>query len=168
MEHIEYIDPADIPRFAKLGIVANMHFRHAIFYVDDAINYLGKEREKYCFNWRSIYETGAVMGTGSDYPVVHFNPMLGVHAGVTRTRDDGYPEGGWLPEQRMTLPEVLKIYTYGSACALNRDHDLGTLEAGKLADIIVLDRDLFHVSTHEILETKPVMTMVNGKIVYEA
>lgn len=168
MEHIEYINPADIPRFSKLGVVANMHFRHSIFYIDKAIEYLGEEREKHCFNWRSIYKTGAIMGTGSDFPVVHFNPMLGIHAGITRTRDDGYPEGGWLPEQKMTLSEILKIYTYGSACALNRDNDLGTLEAGKLADIVVLDRNLFNVATSEILETKPVMTMVDGKVVFSS
>lgn len=167
MEHLEYMDPADIPRFAELGIVANMHFRHSIFYIDDAITYLGEEREKHCFNWRSMYDTGAVMGTGSDYPVVHFNPMLGIHAGITRTRDDGYPKGGWLPEQKLVLSEVLKIYTFGGACALNRDKELGTLEKGKYADVTVIDRNLFEAKTSEILDAKPIMTMVDGKIVYD-
>ena len=118
-------------------------------------------------NWRSILDTGAIIGTGSDYPVSYFNPMLGIHAGVTRTQDDGHPEGGWIPEQRITLAECIRAYTYGSACIFNRESELGTLEKGKLADITVLDRNLFEIPTHEILETKPVMTMTGGKIVFE-
>lgn len=167
MEHIENINPADIPRFAQLGVIASMQLRHAIFYVDDAIKYVGPERVKYCFNWRSILDTGAIIGTGSDYPVSYFNPMLGIHAGVTRTQDDGHPEGGWIPEQRITLAECIRAYTYGSACIFNRESELGTLEKGKLADVTVLDRNLFEIPTHEILETKPVMTMTGGKIVFE-
>ena len=168
MEHIEYINPADIPRFAELGIVADMHPRHLTFYIDNALAYLGEEREKYTWVFRDILDTGAIIGTGSDFPVVHFNPMLGVYAGITRALDNGYPEGGWHPEQKLTLPEILKIYTIGSACAINRDSDLGTLEPGKLADIVVLDRNLFDVDASEILDTKPIMTMVDGKIVYNA
>ena len=167
MEHIEYIDPDDIPRFARLGIVANMHFRHCTFYIDEAVKYLGKVREKYCFNWKSILETGATIGTGSDFPVVGLDPMQGVYAGVTRCRDDGYPDGGWLPEQRLSLSEVLRAYTYGGACALNRDRELGTLEAGKLADITALDRNIFDVTPGELLETETLMTILDGKIVYK-
>ncbi|MDO4869726.1 MAG: amidohydrolase [Bacillota bacterium] len=169
MEHIEYINPADIPRFAELGVVANMHFVHCTYYVDDAIKYLGPEREKYCFNWRAIKDTGAIIGTGTDFPVVlDFNPMIGVFQAITRRRTDGYPEGGWLPEQCLTLAEALQIYTYGGAQALNRDDDLGTLEAGKLADLVVLDQNLFDIEDPmDILNVKPVMTMVGGEVVYE-
>ncbi|MFA6856550.1 MAG: amidohydrolase family protein, partial [Treponema sp.] len=81
--------------------------------------------------------------------------------------EDGHPKGGWFPKQRITLAEALRTYTYGSACALNRDNDLGTLDAGKLADITVLDRNLFAVPEDDILNMKPVMTMVDGKIVFE-
>lgn len=167
MEHIEYIDPEDIPRLEKLGIVANMHFRHCTFYIDEAVKYLGKEREKHCFNWRSILDTGATIGTGSDFPVVGLDPMQGVYAGVTRCRADGYPEGGWLPEQCLSLSEVLRAYTYGGACALNRDRELGTLESGKLADITVLDRNIFSTTAEELLETEVIMTMLDGRIVYK-
>lgn len=167
MEHIEYIAPDDIPRFAELGIVANMHFKHCTYYVDDALGYLGKEREKHCFNWRSIKDTGAMMGTGTDFPVVlDFSPMSGIYTAITRCREDGYPEGGWLPEQCLTLPEALKIYTVGGAEALNREKDLGTLENGKIADITVLERNIFDLEPREILAVKPVMTMVDGKIVF--
>jgi predicted amidohydrolase YtcJ len=166
MEHLEYADPADIPRFQKLGIIANMHFRHAVFYIDEAKKYLG-DRESHCFSWRTFYDSGAKMATGSDCPVVPFNPMLGIFSGLTRTLDNGYPEGGWLPEQKMKLHEILKIYTAGGAYALNRNGDLGTLEPGKLADITVLDKNLFSITPAEILNVKPVLTMVDGKIVFE-
>ena len=169
MEHIEYIHPADIPRFAELGVVANMHFKHCAYYVDDAVKYLGPERERYCFNWRSIKDAGAIIGTGTDFPVVlNFNPMAGIYTAVTRCQENGHPRGGWLPEQRLTLAEAIRIYTYGGAQALNRDEDLGTLEAGKLADITVLEKNPFEMEPKELLDIKPVMTMINGKIVFEA
>lgn len=168
MEHIEYINPSDIPRFAELGIVADMQFDHAVYYVDDAVRFLGEERLPYCFNWRSIKDTGAIMGTGTDFPVVlNVSPMLGLYTAVTRKRGDGYPEGGWLPEQCLTLSEAVKVYTAGSAAAINREKDLGTLEVGKLADITVLERNIFDVGRDEIKDVLPVMTMVNGEIVYK-
>lgn len=167
MEHIEYINPADIPRFAELGIVADMHPRHLMFYIDDAIEYLGEEREKYTWVFRELLKTGALIGTGSDFPVVNFNPMLGIYTGVTRAKDNGMPEGGWHPEQKLMMHEILKMYTIGSACAINRDKELGTLEKGKLADVVVLDRNLFEIDAKEILQVKPVLTMMDGEIVYK-
>ena len=166
MEHLEYVDDEDLPRFAKLGIIADMQGRHITFYVDEARRIVGEEREKIAFRWRDLYNCGTIIGTGTDYPVIHFSPFPGIYAAITRQLENGYPEGGWTPKQRMTLPEMLKITTIGSACAINRENDLGTLEPGKLADIIVLDRNFFDVDVSEILETRPVMTMVDGKIVY--
>ena len=93
--------------------------------------------------------------------------MLGIHAAVTRSDDQGHPEGGWHPEQKLTLAEILKIYTIGSAMALNIEADTGTLEKGKSADITVLDRNIFEVPDKEILDIKPVMTMTAGEIVFE-
>lgn len=167
MEHIENINPSDIPRFAELGIVADMHPRHLMFYIDDAIDYLGAEREKYTWAFRDILDTGAIIGTGSDFPVVHFNPMLGIYTGVTRAKDNGTPDAGWNPEQKLKMHEVLKMYTIGSACAINREEELGTLEKGKLADIVVLDQNLFDIDPLRILDVKPVMTMMDGEIVYK-
>lgn len=166
IEHIEYCDPADVPRFGKLGVVADMHPRHMIFYIDGVIDYLGEEREKHTWLIRDIMDAGGVIGTGSDYPVVDFDPMLGIHAAITRTDDNGHPEGGWHPEQKLTLPEILRIYTVGSAMAMNIEKETGTLEEGKSADITVLDRNIFKAGKREILDIKPVMTMTAGKIVY--
>jgi predicted amidohydrolase YtcJ len=167
MEHLEYVQDEDIPRFAQLGVVADMQGRHITFYVDEGARIMGEKRSKLAFRWRDIYSTGAIIGTGTDYPVIHFSPFPGIYAAMTRKLENGYPEGGWLPEQCMTLSEMLKICTLSSACALNRDDDLGSLERGKLADITVLDRNLFKVPTEEILDTMPVMTMVDGQVVFE-
>lgn len=167
IEHIEYCDPADVPRFGKLGVVADMHPRHLTFYIDNAMDYLGKEREAHTWLFRDVLDSGGIIGTGSDYPVVHFNPMLGIHAAVTRANDSGHPAGGWHPEQKLSMAEILKIYTIGSAMALNIEQDTGTLEAGKSADITVLDRNIFTVRSREILDIKPVMTMTAGNIVYQ-
>ena len=166
IEHIEYCDPSDVPRFGKLGVVADMHPRHMIFYIDDAIDFLGEEREKHTWLIRDIMDAGGVIGTGSDYPVVDFDPMLGIHAAITRTDDKGHPEGGWHPEQKLTLPEILRIYTVGSAMSMNIEKETGTLEKGKSADITVLDRNIFKAGEREILDIEPVMTMTAGKIVY--
>lgn len=167
MEHLEYIDDEDLPRFAKLGIIADMQGRHITFYVDEARRIMGEDREKIAFRWRDLYDKGTIIGTGTDYPVIHFSPFPGIYAAITRRLENGYPEGGWTPKQCMTLPEMLKITTLGSAYAINREADLGSLEPGKLADIIVLDRNWFNVPVEEILETMPVMTMVGGKVVFE-
>ncbi|MDO4869976.1 MAG: amidohydrolase [Bacillota bacterium] len=167
IEHVEYCDPADVPRFAELGVVANMHLGHSVFYIDNAIDYLGTERVDHCFQWRNIKDTGAVMGTGSDFPVINFNPLPGIHAGVTRSRVDGYPDGGWMPDQKLTLPEALKMYTLGSAMAMNIEDKVGTLEEGKLADIVVLDRNIFDIAFSELPEVKPEITIVDGKKVYQ-
>ena len=145
-----------------------MQLRHCIFYVDDAVDYLGEDRIHNCFRWRDIMNTGAVMATGSDYPVVHYNPMPGIFAGLERTQDDGHPEGGWLPDQKVTLPEALKMYTCGSAQALDIEELTGTLEAGKSADIVVMNRNLFDSTSVQIRESRPIMTICAGKTVYEA
>ena len=145
-----------------------MHPRHLTFYIDNALDYLGKEREAHTWLMRDILNAGGIIGTGSDYPVVNFNPMLGIYAAVARADDNGHPAGGWHPEQKLTLPEILKIYTIGSAIAMNIEQDTGTLEPEKSADITVLDTDIFHISDRDLLNVKPVMTMTAGTIVYEA
>jgi predicted amidohydrolase YtcJ len=165
MEHLEYVRDEDVPRFAELNVVCDMQGRHITFYVDEGGKIMGP-RAELAFRWRDILDAGTIIGTGSDYPVVSFSPARCIYAAVTRQHEDGHPKGGWFPKQRITLAEALRTYTYGSACALNRDKDLGTLDPGKLADITVLDRNLFTVPEDDILNMKPVMTMVDGKIVF--
>ena len=128
---------------------------------------MGPEKIKKAFRWRDLLDSGAIIGTGSDYCVVHFSPARCIYAAVTRKVEDGHPEGGWLPEQCVTLAEALRSDTYGAACAVNREKELGTLQEGMLADIVVLDRNLFAVPEEEYLKMMPVMTMVDGKVVFE-
>lgn len=167
IEHLEYIDDDDLEKIGQLNLVAAMQGRHITFYVDDdAKNIVGPEREKLAFRWRDVLDVGGTIGSGSDFSVVHFSPFRGIYAAVTRCVEDGHPEGGWLPEQCVTLPEALTAYTYGAAAALNREHEIGSLEVGKYADICVLDHDLFSIPPKEILNTMPEMTMVGGNIVF--
>lgn len=167
MEHLEYVRDEDIPRFAELNVVAGMQGRHITFYVDDGEPIMGPEKIKKAFRWKDLLDNGTIIGTGSDFAVVHFNPALCIYAAVTRKAEDGHPDGGWLPEQCVSLAQILTAYTYGAACAVNRENDIGTLKEGMLADIVVLDRNLFDVSEDEYLDMMPVMTMVDGKIVFE-
>lgn len=171
MEHLDFILDDDIPRFKELNVVCAMQGLHIGFYLNENkskyVMGLGQERIKKALRWRTVLNSGAVIANGSDYPVVSFNPALSIYTAVTRQTRNGYPEGGFLPEQRVTLAEILKSYTYGAAFALNREKELGTLEAGKLADITVLDRNLFAVSPKDYLDMMPVMTMVDGNIVFK-
>ncbi len=108
------------------------------------------------------------LSLGSDFPVVGLEPMCEIYGAITRQTFDGKPEGGWYPEQRIKLAEALKAYTWGSAYVEGCEQDFGTLEKGMLADIVVLDKNLFTVEPKDILETKVVMTIMDGEIVYEA
>ncbi len=167
--HIECIHPEDIPRFRELEVIADIHPAHCTLGCDTAADNVypkkvGPEREKYCFNYRSLWESGARLAAGSDSPAVIYNPMLGVYRGVTRRFGNDQPKDGWIPEQRLPLPVVLKAYTIGSAYLDYREEETGTLEAGKQADIIVLDQNLFGIDPSDILKTKVELTMVDGKI----
>ena len=115
---------------------------------------------------RSLLNAGAKMAFGTDYPVVDFNPYPSLHAAVTRNFADGSPSSP-NPEQRITLYEALIAYTLGSADVYSRAHELGSLEEGKLADIIAVDRNLFAVPEQDICDAKTIMTMIDGRIVYK-
>lgn len=167
MEHLEYVRDEDVRRFKELNVVAGMQGRHITFYVDEGIKIMGPKKIKTAFRWRDLLDAGTIIGTGSDYPVVSFSPARCIYAAVTRQHEDGHPAGGWIPEQKISLAEALRSYTYGAACAVNRENDIGTLENGKLADITVLDRNLFDVPADEYLNMMPVMTMLDGKIVFK-
>ncbi len=176
-EHLETVQPEDIPRFKKLGISGCMQPWHMLFDLEggdkgnglygDKEAAVGSKRAKFSWPMRDLLDAGMILSLGSDFPVVGIEPMCEIYGAVTRQTFDGKPEGGWYPEQRITMAETLKAYTWGSAYIEGCDEDLGTLEAGKLADIIILDKNLFEIEPPEILGTKVVTTIMDGKIVYE-
>lgn len=171
VEHIETISAQDIPRFGKQGVIASFQPLHA--YPDDdtlgiwARN-VGKERAQRAWVWHSIEATGGVLAFGSDWPVVTLNPWQGVQNALTRQTREGAPAGGFVPQERISLEEAIKGYTLGAAFAGHREKTEGSLEAGKLADLILLSQDLFKIEPTQIANTEVMFTMVGGKVVYQS
>jgi predicted amidohydrolase YtcJ len=168
IEHAQHLRAQDFARFGKLGIVASMQPYHAI---DDgrwAEKRLGNERVRWSYAWRSMLDAGAPLAFGSDWPVAPLDPILGIYAAVTRATLDGkYPEG-WFPEQRLTVGEALRAYTQGSAYAAFQENEKGSIAPGKLGDVVVISDDLFAIPPAKIKDARVVMTIVGGKIVYQA
>jgi predicted amidohydrolase YtcJ len=168
IEHAQHLTPADIPRFAALGVIASMQPYHAI---DDgrwAEKAIGAERAKTTYAFRSLLDAGATLAFGSDWPVAPAVPLMGLYAALTRrTLDDRHPEG-WVPSQKITLDEALAAYTRDAAYAAFAERDLGTLEPGKLADLVLVDRDLGRIPPPAIRDAKVLLTVVGGKVVFEA
>ncbi len=168
IEHAQHIAPVDIPRFAKLGVIASMQPYHAI---DDgrwADRVIGAERAKTTYAFRSLLDSGAVVSFGSDWFVAPPTPLEGIYAAVTRrTLDDRNPDG-WVPEQKVTVEQALRCYTMHGAYASFEEELKGSLEVGKLADFVVLERDLFEIDPAEIRNVKVLRTIVGGKTVFEA
>ncbi len=170
IEHIETVDAADIPRFAALGVVASMQPYHADpepAQLDLYTARIGTDRASRGWPWNSVRRGGGRLAFGSDWPVVSFNPFLGLNSAVNRTTRDGRPVGGWLPHERLSLADALTGYTSGSAWAAHEDALKGTLEVGMLADVVVLDRDLFASPPHEMVSTSVQATIVGGRLVYD-
>lgn len=169
IEHIESCRPEDIDRFSKLGVVASMQPIHSVLNVEGYPVLLGEKWVPYMWPVKSLLDAGAIVAMGTDAPVWNLNPMEGLYAAVTRQQPwDGAPEGGFVPDQRITLAQAIQAYTYGSAVVENFDHRIGTLAEGKLADIVVMDRNLFEATPNEILEAKPVYTFIDGEVAFEA
>ncbi len=166
IEHIETINPHDIERFGKIGVVAAMQPEHLPADYNDQKLRLGEERWQQGWRWKDIMNAGGHVCLGSDAPVSPANPFRGIYFAHTRKNYDGTPAGINGDNQKMTIAEALKGYTIEGAYALCREKETGTLEAGKLADVVVVDRDLFAIPPEEILDAKAIMTMVDGKIVY--
>lgn len=168
LEHLENFQVEDIERLARLHVLPSVQPPHALIDPEGVERDLGVERVKDMWPFRRLIDAGCTLAFGTDSPVVDINPFHGIYNAVTRqsafTKE---PEGGWLPTEKITLAEALSSYTYGSACAASRTDKLGTLSVGKLADICVLDRNLFEKEPEEILQAKVIMTMMDGKIVYE-
>ena len=171
IEHIETISAQDIPRFGKLGVVASFQPLHA--YPDDdtlkiwARN-VGPERAQRAWVWRGIESTGGLLAFGSDWPVVTLNPWPGVQNAVTRQTTEGDPPEGFVPRERISLEDAIKAYTLGAALAGRREKTEGSIEPGKLADLIVLSQDLFKIPPTEIVKTEVLLTFVGGKVVYQS
>ena len=167
IEHAQHIAPADIPRFAQLGVIASMQPYHAI---DDgrwAETVIGPERAKGTYAFRSLLDAGTTLAFGSDWFVAPASPLLGIYAAVTRrTLDDAHPDG-WVPEQKISVEEALRAYTSGAARAGFQEKDLGTIAPGMLADLVLVDRDLTRVPPATIRDAKVMLTMVGGRIVYD-
>jgi len=163
IEHVQLLHPDDVGRLAVLGVVASMQPIHATQDSEMADRYWG-ERCAAAYAWRSLLEAGTMLAFGSDCPVEDLNPFLGIHAAVTRRRTDGFPgPEGWYPEQRLTVEEAVRAYTLGAACAAGLEDRLGSLAPGKLADLVVLDRDVFTCDPMAIAETRVVATMIGGR-----
>ena len=165
IEHIETMHPDDIPRFRELGVVASMQGEHLPLEMNEKVARLGEERCRYEWPFRSLADAGAVLAFGTDFPVVYYNQFKGIYAAVARKNYDGTTAGVDNGEN-LTLPEALRANTIGSAIVYGRDDEIGTLEAGKLADVIVLDRNLFTADVEEIKDAEVALTVMDGNVVY--
>lgn len=165
IEHIEHIHPQDVPRWKELGVIASMQPYHLTLDANEKIARIGEERCRYEWPFQSLLENGAKLAFGTDFPVIGLNPFVNIYAAITRCDDAGNPTGV-NPQEKISLAQTLKAYTAGSAEVYDRADDLGTLEKGKLADIAVIDGNLFARTAEEIKDSKIYMTIFDGKIVY--
>jgi predicted amidohydrolase YtcJ/ABC-type multidrug transport system permease subunit len=169
IEHAQILDAAEIPRFSRLGVIASMQPTHATSDMPWAAARIGDSRvEEGAYVWRKLRASGAVIASGSDFPVEEANPMLGIYAAVTRQDLAGSPGGGWTPGQRMMRDEALASFTKDAAYAAHAEQLSGSIEAGKLADLVVLSADIMQAPPREIPTTTVRMTIVGGEIVFES
>jgi predicted amidohydrolase YtcJ len=171
IEHIETIAAADIPRFGKLGVIASMQPLHS--YPDaDTLDVwarnIGPDRASRAWAWKSIADGGGRLAFGSDWPVVTLNPWEGIQTALTRQTAEGTPPKGFVPEQRLTVAQAVDGYTLGAALAGRREKMEGSLEVGKLADLIIISQNIFDINPHKIGATKVAATIVGGRLVHQA
>lgn len=168
VEHVQHLRPADYPRFKELNVVASMQPYHVI---DDgrwAEGRIGAKRCASSYAYRSLLDAGARLAFGSDWPVAPLDPFLGIDAAVNRRTLDGKHPNGWFPEQRITVAEAVESYTLGSAFGATQEKDRGSLAVGKLADFVVLSRDVFDPKERDrIGDARAAMTVVGGRVVFE-
>jgi predicted amidohydrolase YtcJ len=167
IEHAQHLIPSDIPRFASLHVIASMQPYQCI---DDgrwAEKRIGPERLKTTHAYRSLLDAGAVLAFGSDWPVAPMVPLMGIYAAATRRTLDGKHPNGWVPEQKITVAEAVHAFTVGSAFAEGEESIKGSIAPGKLADLVVLSEDIFHVNPVEIENTRVETTIFDGKVIYQ-
>lgn len=171
IEHVEMVTDSDIERFGQLDLIPSVQPEHlGLMPTWEGEEYrvnIGEERAGRTWPFRSLLESAGVLAIGSDCPVVDNNPFYAIHRGVTRLHDDGLPEGGWNPTQKLTVADILRGYTLGSAYGIGREDELGTLEEGKFADIAVIDRNLFEAEPEDIRSANVDMTIMDGEVIFE-
>jgi predicted amidohydrolase YtcJ len=166
IEHAQHLQPADIPRFAELGVIASVQPYHAI---DDgrwADRRIGPERARTSYAFRALLDSGAVLACGSDWHVAPMDPLIGIYAAATRATLDGKRPGGWVPEQRITVEEALRGYTLGGAYASFDEQVKGSIEPGKLADFAVLSLDILEAPPADIAHARVDLTVFDGRVVF--
>ncbi|HEU4850783.1 MAG TPA: amidohydrolase [Telluria sp.] len=166
IEHAQVVTPADIARFRTVGIIPSMQPTHATSDMNMAEKRVGPDRIKGAYAWRTFLHQGSKVACGSDFPVESPNPFYGIHAAVTRQDARAMPVGGWYPEQAMSLKEALRCFTLDAAHAAHQENMLGSLEPGKWADFIVIDRDLFRIPAYDLYKTGVLQTWVAGRQVF--
>ncbi|MFC1514058.1 amidohydrolase [candidate division KSB1 bacterium] len=167
IEHSQIVRDEDIAKFAELGIIPAMQPTHCTSDMRMVPDRVGNERAKGAYAWRSFMDAGMVIPCGSDFPVESNNPMLGIYAAITRQDVSGSPEGGWFPDQRMTIEEAIKGFTIWAAYGAFQEDVLGSIEVDKLADLTVLDTDILTAEPEKILTTKALYTIVGGEVKYK-
>jgi predicted amidohydrolase YtcJ len=167
VEHAQIVDTADLPRFARNGIIASMQPVHQSSDWRMAEARMGRERLGGGYAWRSMMANGVPLALGSDFPVESPNPFPGLAVAVTREDAQGQPPGGWLPEQRLDLAQALNGFTRGAAYASFAEDRIGSLERGQFADFIFIDRDIFAVTPQQLRETKVLETYLAGRKVWQ-
>jgi predicted amidohydrolase YtcJ len=168
IEHAQHLRASEIPRFGRQGVIASMQPYHA---ADDGRwcqRRIGAERCRGAYAFRSLLNAGAMLAFGSDWTVAPLNPLPGIKAAVTRQTFDGANPEGWMPQEKISLDEALCAYTFGSAYAEFGESSKGTLTPGKLADLVVLDRDIHKIDPSDLDRAKVVLTVLNGKVVFSS
>ena len=166
IEHAQHMAQKDFERFAKLHVIASMQPYHAI---DDgrwAQARLGHDRARYSYAWRSFLDHGVTLAFGTDWPVAPLDPILGLYAAVTRATLDGKNPGGWIPEEKITLPEAIEAYTMGAAFAEFQEREKGSITPGKLADMVILSDNVFDVRSEATRNVKVETTITGGRVIY--
>lgn len=165
IEHVEVLSPEDLDRFNKLGVIASMQPKHVgLIERESYLSRVGKDQNPLFFPTNTIMKTGAKVAFGTDYPIAPLNPMLGIYSALTREDGNGLV---WKQEECISLADALINYTKNPAYGCKRDHEIGSIEVGKLADIIVLNKNLFDIPVEQIPQTKVILTMVDGEVVFE-
>ncbi len=166
IEHAQIVAPADIPRFKQLDVIASMQPTHATSDMNMAEDRIGKTRMTGAYAWQTFLKQGTIVAGGSDFPVESPNPFWGIYSAVTRMDHAGRPAKGWHPEEAMTLTQAFRAFTLDAAYAEHQEKTLGSLEAGKWADFILVDRDLFKIAPADIWKTQVLETWVAGERVF--